>query len=314
MRIGVTGATGFVGRALISRLQQSGHEVVPIVRRAAGQPDEVVVGDLSASPTWPAALSLDVVVHLAARAHVMRETEADADAAYHNVNVEGTRGALSLAQAAKACRFILVSSIKANGETTCPGNPFRPDSEPHPLDSYGRSKLAAEAVVKDVSDAAGMDWMIIRPPMIYGPGAKGNFPMLARLVRSGIPLPFASIKNKRSMIYIGNLVDLLERCAVHGGASGSVILPSDGVDQSVPDLIRAIAVAAEVRPRLFPFPVSFLHLAGRLTGRGDQMARLTGSLQVDASSAAKQLDWTPPFRVEDAIRITVRNDQPTGSF
>lgn len=304
----VTGANGFVGKALVKRLLADGVGVRACVRRAAADaaqgPEPVVTADLSPNTDWQDALSgVDVVVHVAARVHVMRETADDALAAYRRVNVDGTMNLVRQAAAAGVRRFVFISSVKVNGESTAHGKPFREDDVPAPQDAYGISKMEAEAGLR--SAAGAMEWVIIRPPLVYGPGVKANFAALANAVRRGWPLPLGAIRNQRSMVALENLVDLIALCVASPLAANSVFMVSDGEDLSTPDLVRGLARASGVAARLLPVPVWMLHGLAGVLGKGAAIGRLAGNLQVDISQTRKQLDWTPPVPVADGLRRVV---------
>jgi nucleoside-diphosphate-sugar epimerase len=304
MKIAVTGASGFVGRAVCAEVLREGHIAIPLVRRPAGLANEIVIGDISRNvlPT----IEADTVIHLAARAHVMKHDPATADQAYREANVEGTRRAIEMAKAAGARRFVFVSSIKALGERTQMGKPLTEQDTPAPEDAYGRSKLAAERLAQDMTSRLGIDLVIVRPPLVYGPGVKGNFATLIRLSCLGIPLPIGSINNQRSMISLANLANLLVHVAVHSAAAGRTILASDLHDVSTPELVRAIAAAAKRKAHIAPFPLGLMSFLARMLGKGDMFTRLAGNLQVDGRGTLKDLEWLPVQTVDDGIRSTVQ--------
>ena len=306
----VTGANGFVGRALCAELARCGYLVRGAVRessRAIELPGEVVaVGDLGGDTDWsPALAGVQVVIHLAARVHVMQETAVDPGAVFRDVNVRATSGLARAAALHGVKRFVYVSSIKVNGEATT-DKPFTPDDVPHPQDSYAVSKWEAEQVVRRIAKESGLEVAVVRPPLVYGPGVGGNFLRLLKLIERGVPLPLASIDNRRSMIYIGNLAAALITCAAHPAAAGTTYLVSDGEDVSTPQLIATLARLMEKSPRLWPFPSVILHSMGRLIGKADEIERLIGSLQVDSSRIRNKLGWTPPFAVEQGLAETIR--------
>ena len=279
----VTGANGFVGAALCDRLSEQG-----MVARAAARTGSsarnhsrivqtVEVGDIHAGTDWTTALAdITHVVHLAARAHVMREVSRDPLADFRTVNTAGTVNLACQAAAAGVRRFIYVSTIKVNGERTS-GRSFRADDNPQPEDAYALSKLEAELALKAISQQAGLEVTIIRPPLVYGPGVKGNFLSMLRVLRRGWPLPLASCDNRRSLIGLTNLVDLLEKCVTHPAAAGQVFLAADGEDLSMPELLRRVARALGRKARLLPFPPAMLRLAARISGRPGIYERLCGS-------------------------------------
>ena len=317
-RVLVTGAAGFVGSHLAPTLRAAGWEVRAAVRHAdAALPagiEPVVLGDLAALPDAGAALAgVDVVVHLAGRAHVVRETTADAEAAYRRGNVEATRHLAEQSLAAGVRRLVFLSSVKVNGERTL-DRPFTEADAPAPGDAYGRSKWAAEQVLHETAQESGLEVVVIRPPLVYGPGVKANFLRLLRLVERGVPLPLASVRNRRSLVSLWNLCDLVASCVAHPAAAGETFLVSDQHDLSTPALIRAIADAMGRPARLLPFPSSALWIAARMLGRHDTAQRLIGSLQVDAGKATRLLGWAPRVSVEEGLRRTVawyleRSDQ-----
>jgi len=307
-----TGADGYVGRALCMRLQQQRCPVREAVRRAtsasvspaADLRDVVVVGDISRGTEWrPVLQSVDAVVHLAARTHVLHDRAADPLAEYRRINVEGTRRLATAAAAAGVRRFVFLSSIKVNGEQTT-GRPYTEDDLPRPEDAYGVSKWEAEQALHEIAAKTGLDVVILRPPLVYGPGVKANFLRLMQLVARGVPLPLGAVENRRSMVYLGNLVDAIRVCLEAPAAKGRTYLVSDGADLSTPDLVRGIADALGVRPRLLPCPVRWLEAAGALAGRSAQVARLTGSLQIDSSRLREELGWRPPYTVAAGLADT----------
>lgn len=278
--------------------------------RAAPWPEGVEVAQidgLSVAQSWGEALQgVEVVIHCAARVHVMDEQAADPLAEFRAVNVEATRHLAQQAAAAGVTRFVFVSSIKVNGEETAAGRPFTADATPRPQDAYGQSKLEAEQALFAIAAQTGLEVVVVRPPLVYGPGVKANFASLMRALQRRLPLPFGAIDNRRSLVARDNLVDLLLCCARHPAAAGQVFLVSDGEDLSTAQLCRGLSQALGVRPRLLPVPPALLRLLGRLTGRSQQVQRLLGSLQVDISATCRRLDWRPPVRVEQALRETAQ--------
>lgn len=311
MRIGITGPNGFVGRELTAVLPAAGHRPVGLVRRPqalAGTACETrPIESIGPATDWTSRLDgLDVVVHLAARVHVMRDTAADPLAAFRAVNTAGT---LRLAQAAATAgikRFVFVSSIKVNGEETpfspVDGKqPFKASDPAAPQGAYSLSKWEAEQGLAEIATRTGLEVAIVRPPLVYGRGAGGNFARLAGLVRRGVPLPLASVRNRRSLVAVETLADLLIRLAAHEAAAGGTFLVSDGEDLSTPDLIRRMGRAIGKPARPFPAPMAALRLVGGLMGRSGEIRRLTGSLQVDMAETRARLDWTPPVSVDAAL-------------
>lgn len=311
LRILVTGASGFVGRAVVAELVRSGHRVTAAVRDAAATPVSdawrcVGVGDLGGDTDWSDALcDIDAVVHLAARVHVMHDTAADPLAAFRAVNLVATGRLAAAAAAAGVRRFVFVSSIKVNGEQTRPGEVFRPDDKPAPQDPYGQSKWEAEQALAKVAAETGLEVAIIRPPLVYGPGVGANFLRLLKLVDAGVPLPFASIDNRRSMVFVGNLASLVGACLTHPAAAGRTFLAGDGESLSTPALIRHLAAALGRAPRLWRCPPVLLDLLGRLAGRRQEVRRLLDSLAVADDSARQALDWRPPFGIAEGMALTV---------
>jgi nucleoside-diphosphate-sugar epimerase len=303
----VTGATGFVGTALCDRLRDDGWRVRRALRSPANaSADDVIVGEIHAGTDWtPALQGIEHVIHLAARTHVLHDTAADPLAAYRRINVDGTRGLAEAAVRAGVRRFVFMSSIKVNGEATGAA-PFRESDTPRPEDAYGTTKLGAEELLRAISARTSMEAVILRPPLAYGPGVKGNFLRLLRLVQRGVPLPLAAVDNRRSLVYVGNLVDAVCASLEHDAAAGETFLVADGVDLSTPALVREMAHALGTRARLVPFPLRLLSLAAALTGKGDELKRLTGSLQVDTTLIRSRLGWQPPYTARAGIAATAR--------
>lgn len=313
MKILVTGASGFVGSALITKLAQSPeYSVRAAVRKSTCARSGVeykVVPELSEKAKWVEALEgVNVVVHLAARVHVLRDVVEDPLAEFRRVNVEGTRALAEQAARANVQRFVYVSSIKVNGEETNFGRPFRSGDPPYPLDHYGVSKLDAERVLQEVCESSRMQYVIVRPPLVYGPAVKANFRTMMSWVYRGIPLPFGRVtENRRSLIALENLVHLLCTTLAHPRAGNRVFLASDGDDLSTADLLRRLGVALGSPARLFPLSPRALQAAASLLGRADLARRLLGSLQVDISETCDVLDWKPPVKVDVALAETARD-------
>jgi nucleoside-diphosphate-sugar epimerase len=265
-----------------------------------------VVGDLDSQTDWNAALAgVDSVVHLAARVHVMHETERDPLAVFRQVNTYGTERLASQAAAAGVRRLVYVSTIKVNGEETVEA-PFSERDPPQPGDAYATSKWEAEQVLMRVSKSTGMEVVIVRPPLVYGPGVRGNFLGLMRLIDKGVPLPVGSCHNRRSLLGLDNFVDFLAACVDHPAAVGEIFVLSDGEDLSTPDLIRRLAAAMGRPARLLPIRSSLLRLAARMVGRPGIYRRLCGSLQVDSSHARRMLGWVPPQTVDAGLAVTAQ--------
>lgn len=304
MKALVTGATGFVGSALRAKLAASGVEVVPAVRNPSGLPHEVAVGNLAASTDWRSALTgCDVVVHLAARVHVMDDTAANSLALYRATNRDATLNLARQAAQAGAKRFVFISTIKVNGEG-CDA-PYRETDAPVPGDAYAISKWEAEQGLRRIAADTDIEVVILRPPLVYGPGVKANFLRLMKMVQKGWPLPLGAIRNRRSLLYLGNFVDAIQVCIEHPAAAGQTFLLDDGQPVSTPELIRAVARAMGCPARLLAVPVGILEGAGTLLGKRAAVARITGSLFVDSSAIRTQLGWTPPFSMEAGLAATL---------
>lgn len=303
-RILVTGAGGFIGRALCPALAARGHAVIAGLRRAEPAPAgaaPLVIGEIDAATDWAAVLrGVAAVIHLAQRAHAGSDPAALA--------AEPAAAAALIRAMARhgARRLVLVSSVKAMGEATAPGRPFRPGDAPRPADAYGRAKLATERAATATAAQTGIDLVVIRPPLVYGPGVRANFAALLRLAASGLPLPFAAVDNRRSLIARDNLVDLLTLAATHPAAAGMTLLARDDSDYSTPALIRALAAGLGREARLFPVPAALFAALRPLPAIGPRLARLTQSLQVDDSAARTALRWTPPVAAAQALAATAR--------
>jgi nucleoside-diphosphate-sugar epimerase len=306
----VTGVTGLVGRQVATELLARGHAVRGAVRRPVLPAERVRgleyvdVGDLGPATSWHEALcGVDYVVHAAAHVHVMRPTPQD-HAAYVRVNVNGALALAEQAAQAGVRRLVFVSSIKVNGEST-PRRPFAADDDPQPLDAFGRCKYDAEAGLLDVASRRGLGVVIVRPPLVYGPGVRGNFDRLIRLIARGVPLPFATIMNRRSLVSVWNLADLVACALVHPSASDKVWLVSDEEDVSTPELIRRIASAMQLPARLWPAPPALLRAAATVLGRRDEVLRLIGSLYVDTTLTRQGLGWRPVMSLDEGLRRTI---------
>lgn len=308
----VTGASGFVGSALCRTLADRG-ERLRAALRGAGQlvpsgTQAVIVSDLNGSTDWADALAgVDVLVHAAGRVHVMKEAATDSLAAFRQVNVEGTLNLAQQAAAAGVRRFIYISSIKVNGEASDSGRPLFANDAPAPQDAYGISKHEAEQGLFKMASGCDMEVVVIRPVLIYGPGVKANFYSMLRWVQSGVPLPFGAVDNRRSLVALSNLIDLIMVCLDHPRAANEVFIASDGEDVSLPQLLRGLGVALSRPARLLPVPVPLIKLAAGILGRADLTQRLLGSLRVDITKNRELLGWEPPFSLEQGLQVTARS-------
>jgi UDP-glucose 4-epimerase len=303
MKVLVTGANGFIGGHLCRILESTGSDVLRAVR--SPQPGAAAVGPINGSTDWSAALQgVAAVVHLAGRVHVLKDPDRYLHAEFRKVNVEGTLNLAFQAAQAGAQRFVFISSIAVHGLTSG-RQPFSAQDVPDPQDSYGLSKYEAEQGLQELANKTGLQLVIIRPPLVYGPGVRANFLRLLKLAGSGLPLPLGSVRNRRNPVYVGNLCDLILKCLTHPAAAGQTFLVSDDHDVSTPELLRILARAMDKKVWLFPMFGSVFRLAGCLTGRSRDIVRLCGSLQVDVSHTKELLGWAPPYTLEEGIRETV---------
>ena len=310
MRALVTGASGFVGAALVDHLAKEGCTVIASTRRPLPNVYEykqVFMDCIDERTAWGEALmDVDVVIHLAARVHVMCDSANDPLTEFRKVNTIGTEHLARSAASNGVKRFVYVSSIKVNGEETIKNQTYSEKSLPNPQGSYGISKWEAEQALHQIAKETGLEVVIVRLPLVYGAGVKGNFAQMISILKYGLPLPFASVHNKRSFIYLGNLVDALLLCATHICAVGQTYLVSDGEDLSTTDLLNKMSVIMGQAPRLFVLPATLLKLVGLLTGKSKQIRRLLGSLQVDSSKIRRELGWKPPYTLEQGLQYTVK--------
>jgi nucleoside-diphosphate-sugar epimerase len=304
MRVLVTGASGFVGQALLSVLNAKKYEVVGVSRNTCYLGSNRIY---TSSEIYDEALNImqgcDVVIHLAARVHIMNDKLVNPLKEFLAVNLHDTLKLAEYAASVGVKRFVYVSSIKVNGELT-ESQPFSELSPSMPQDPYAISKWQAEQALIKLSKITGMGVVIVRPPLVYGPKVKANFLSLLNVVYKGIPLPFGAIKNSRSMIYVGNLVDALIVCSTHLNAAGQTYLVSDGEDVSTPDLIKKIAIALSKPFWVFPFPISVINFLAGLVGKKAAVDRLTQSLVVDSSKIREELGWQPPYSMEQGLKAT----------
>jgi nucleoside-diphosphate-sugar epimerase len=316
MTVLITGANGFVGAALCEVLRK---DAVPTrgAVRAHATPQEsglnVEVGEIDANTKWHSALEgVQFIVHLAARVHHMNDDLLESLAEYRRVNVEGTANLALQAAAMGVRRFVFLSTVKVNGESTDVGKPFAVNDTPDPQDAYGLSKYEAEQRLWAIAEETGMEVVVLRAPLVYGPGVKGNFFRLLKTVDDCRPLPLGAICNQRSLIYLYNLVDILQKCLTHPNAAGRTFFVSDGDDVSTPDLIRRLADALGRLPLLVHVPVSWMRWVGRILGKQAVVDRLVTSLSVDISPLQVQLGWTPPNTMQAGLLSTAQWYQKQG--
>lgn len=303
----VTGASGFVGQVLCRRLHRDGIAVRGAVRTLKvpqGETEHVAIGCLASETDLTTALrNVDQVVHLAARVHVMNDKSSDPWAEFRRVNVDGTVNLASQAAAAGVKRFVFLSSIKVNGEWTEAGRPFTADDIPAPEDPYGVSKYEAEQLLRQIAAETGMEVVIIRPPLVYGPGVKANFEAMMRWLARGVPLPLAAVtENCRSLVALDNLVDLIVTCLHHPAAANQTFLVSDGEDLSTVQLLKRMGAAMGFPARLFYLPPAMLKLGASILNKPSIYQRLCGSLQLDIAKTNQRLGWTPPLSVDEGLQ------------
>lgn len=307
MKLLVTGSTGFVGARVVERAEARDWEVASVIRQSSRtHPNCFFVSSIGPETDWSNAFEgVDCVVHCAARVHQMNESEQDALAAYRDINTLGTLNLAKQAAEAGVKRFVFVSSIKVNGEFSEPNLPFEPNLKNIPQDPYGLSKYEAEVELAKLSKDTGLEVVIIRPPLVYGPGVKANFLSMMRMIDKGIPLPFGAIKNQRSLVYLDNLSSLILTCCEHSSAPGQTFLASDGHDVSTTQLMRTIALSMGKTPRLLPIPMSWIQAGSSVLNKQHIAQRICGSLQVEIGSTKDTLKWEPPVTFEEGIKRTV---------
>ena len=315
MKLLVTGANGFVGNAAARHLARS-HQVQAQVRNLAQAnlllnselPEQKILGlqadFIDFSALTQALQGCNAVLHCAARVHQVQETASDPLAAYRQVNRDASLALARAAANAGVQRFVFLSSVKVHGDLSPAGQAFRAGDVLHPTDPYGVSKYEAEQGLKDIAAQTGMQVVIVRPPLVYGPGVKANFLSMMRWLQRGVPLPLGAIHNQRSLVGLANLVDLLEQCITHPHAANQTFLASDGQDVSTTGLLQAMAAALKVKPRLLPIPQALLEKSLGLLGRGGMAQRLCGNLAVDISPTRNTLGWTPPQSLEEGLQAT----------
>lgn len=304
----ITGANGFVGQLLCAEMLKQGWHVRAALRQPHQMPtavEPVIVGEIDGETDWGESLhGVKIVVHLAARVHVMKDMATDPLAEFRKVNLHGTVNLAQQAVRAGVRRFVYISSVKVNGEETHGGHQYSEADPPAPQDPYAVSKWEAEQALLRIARETGLEVVILRPPLVYGSGVKGNFAQMLAVLARGIPLPLASVRNQRSLLYAGNLVSAIVATATHPAAAGQTYLVSDGEDVSTPDLLRGLASAMQVPARLFGFPPALLRWMARLLGKGAQLERLTGSLQIDSDKICRDLNWTPPYSLRQGLHAT----------
>lgn len=311
MKFVISGANGFVGRALCTELIRRGQHITPIIRSGnllIENYKTIVIGEINNETNWAQALrNADVIIHLAARVHVMRDNTADPLTEFLKVNLHGTSNLARQAACSGAKRFVYVSSIKVNGEKTNAMQSFTEGNEPSPQSPYSISKWQAEQELQHIAQETGLEVVIVRPPLIYGPGAKGNFARILTVIARHIPLPFSAVHNLRSLIYVENLVDALITCSTHPIAAGQTYLVCDGEDISTPNLLRQLGDALECPAHLFPLPPNWLEILGKLSGKSGAIERLLGSLQVDSGKIRRDLNWVPPYTLHQGLQKTAES-------
>lgn len=306
----VTGANGFLGRAFVAESIRLGLPLRGVVRASSKKHqaglEVCIVPDINGTVDWMDALQgIEFVVHFAARAHVMKDSSLDPLAEFRRVNVVGTLNLARQAALAGVKRFIFISSIKVNGEQTKVGEPFTEKDRPHPLDSYGISKNEAEDGLRQIAKETGMEVVVIRPVMVYGPGVKGNFLSMMNWLHKSVPLPLGAINNVRSLVALDNLIDLIIICLRHPAAANETFIVSDGEDLSTTQLLQYTSAAMQIKPWLIPIPTSIIQTGAKLLGKSEVAKRLCCNLQVDITKARQLLGWVPLISVREGLRRAV---------
>lgn len=309
MKILITGATGFVGKRLCNELQNDSHEVYVAVRKKTESVVEKIyqfeIGDLSAEIDWSKVLQgVEVVVHTAARVHIMNDSVVDPIAEFRRVNTAATLTLARQAAMSGVKRFIFISSIKVNGEMTKPNQPFQPDDAFIPVDPYALSKYEAEQGLLKIAEETGMEFVIIRPPLVYGAGVRANFASMMKWIKTGLPLPLGAVHNQRSFVALDNLVSFIAHCIAPPKAANEIFLISDGEDVSTTELLRKVAKVFGQKAMLLPVPITWMRFVAKLIGKGDVTSRLFGSLQVDSSKAKELLGWKQVITMDEQLKKT----------
>lgn len=308
-RVLVTGANGFIGQALCRAMHHSGFNLRAAVRQKDNRlPTEYEViesGDVGPETDWQKELiGVDTVVHLSGKAHILKDTSDDLLSAFRRINVMGTEQLARMAVKAGVRRFIFISSIKVNGEGG--SRPYTENDAPDPRDAYAISKREAEDSLAHMAAQTGLQVVVLRLPLVYGPGVKANFKNLIKIVNSGVPLPFSGINNRRSFVYLDNLVSAIITCVTHPLATGEIFMVSDGQDISTPDLIKMIAFSMNKKPGLFYLHPRILKALCKIVGKSKEEEKMTGTLLVDSSKIRNLLNWKTPFSLEEGIKETVK--------
>lgn len=303
----LTGATGFVGKALLAELLQNNFEVIVSVRNnpisSSLKVKTIKTGNLLGSTDWsPALQDIDIVIHLAARVHIMQDSSTNPLAEFRKTNVDGTLNLARQAEKSGVSRFIFISSIKANGQSSFSHSVLKPDDTTAPTDPYGLSKYEAEQGLLELAKKSKMEVVIIRPPLVYGPNVKGNFLSLLKYIKKGLPLPLGSINNQRSLVALDNLVNFISHCATHPKAANEIFLISDGEDVSTTELLTKIAKAFNKKPFLIPIPAATLSFIAKLFGKDAMAVRLLESLHVDNSKAIELIGWRPIISMDSQLK------------